>query len=297
MAKHHAAGEKEVWGVPWLADARGIYYRREWLAQAGVDEQTAFRTHGDLVRTLETLEANGVKVPWSVPTRQTVLTVHAIASWVWGAGGRFLHPSGRELLLTQPEAIAGLKGYFDLRRFMPEVARGLAAPQATALFTQGPAAATIGGQWLAQGFPPETTEQWGVSLMPGASFVGGSHLVMWQYASPRNERTVLELVAFLSSQNFQRTFAKPVGMLPVRLDVLNEELITGHRIFSVFGTALRSGRTFTTSLRWGLVEDKLNETFGMIWADLLADPKADTVMVIQKHLEPTVSRLNATLSR
>jgi multiple sugar transport system substrate-binding protein len=34
-------GDKRLWAVPWLADTRVIYYRRDLLERAGVDETTA----------------------------------------------------------------------------------------------------------------------------------------------------------------------------------------------------------------------------------------------------------------
>src|SRR5512135_2606929 len=48
-----------VWAVPWMADVRLIYYRRDWLDQAGVDAAVAFDSPQSLAQTLARLRAHG----------------------------------------------------------------------------------------------------------------------------------------------------------------------------------------------------------------------------------------------
>ena len=82
------AGSGDVWALPWLAYARFIFYRRDLLEKAGIDERAAFRSSQELSRTLERLkECGAAAAPWCVPTRSSRDTLHNIASWVWDAGG------------------------------------------------------------------------------------------------------------------------------------------------------------------------------------------------------------------
>ena len=111
------------WAVPWWADTRVIYYRRDLWAQAGVDmTQAAFDTPEHLTQTLGQLQAAGVPIPWVVPTHQSRMTVHNVAGWVWGAGGDFVADDGRHVVFEQPEAQAGICAYLDLARFLAAVA-------------------------------------------------------------------------------------------------------------------------------------------------------------------------------
>src|SRR5687767_7369113 len=73
----------QVWAIPWLADTRVIYYRRDWLARAGIAEETAFATFEKLGETLGVLKASGVAMPWLIPTHQGAITLHSVAPWVW----------------------------------------------------------------------------------------------------------------------------------------------------------------------------------------------------------------------
>ena len=77
------AGQGSSWAIPWLAYARLIYYRRDLLVKAGIDERSAFESQAQLEKTLGRLSENGVAAPWCVPTRHSRDTLHNIASWIW----------------------------------------------------------------------------------------------------------------------------------------------------------------------------------------------------------------------
>src|ERR1051325_5370592 len=70
-----AADASQVWAIPWLADTRLIYYRRDWLREAGLDEAAAFESPADLAQTLERLQTQ-VTLPWVIPTRHSLNTLH-----------------------------------------------------------------------------------------------------------------------------------------------------------------------------------------------------------------------------
>jgi len=47
--------DNRIWAVPLFTDTRVIYYRRDWLKQAGIEEAGAFKTQTALIKTLERL--------------------------------------------------------------------------------------------------------------------------------------------------------------------------------------------------------------------------------------------------
>src|SRR3989304_4980714 len=108
------------WAIPWLADVRVLYYRRDLLEQAGVDEQNAFESVEALVETLERLRKSHAAAPWVVPTRFSWRTLPHGASWIWAAGGEFVSSDGKRMLLLEPKTLAGLKAYFSLGRFLSD---------------------------------------------------------------------------------------------------------------------------------------------------------------------------------
>src|SRR6185503_10284878 len=100
-------------------ETRVIFYWRKLLHEAGINEQTAFQSQAQLEQTLERLRANGIAIPWAVPTQTTLNTLHQITSWLWGAGGHFLDETRRRVAFHQPAARAGVSDYYRLGRFLP----------------------------------------------------------------------------------------------------------------------------------------------------------------------------------
>ena len=290
------SGEREIWSIPWLTDTRVLFYRRDLLERAGIDEQTAFRSMDALEDTLRRLQASGVTNPWIVPTARLLITVHNLASWIWGAGGDFVSADGKRILFNQKEAPAGIRAYFALYRYMPPGSLRREEFQAQALIQQGQAAVTISGPWEIPGFQrdPIARATVGAALVPGVPFVGGSNLVIWNHT--RHPEAAVELVRFLTSREAQIAYTARVDPLPTRLDALNAPRFADDPLYRVARDSLRVGRAFPAIPLWGLIEDGLTAACAWIWADLLANPDIDLDTVIRQHLDPLARRLNLTLS-
>jgi multiple sugar transport system substrate-binding protein len=293
-------GDKRLWAVPWLADTRVIYYRRDLLERAGVDESTAFQSPQQLGQTLECLRASGVALPWVVPTSHALNTLHNVASWVWGAGGDFVSADGKRALFNQAEAHAGIRAYLGLHRYLTSVAHRLNIGQSDALYDQGQAAVTISGPWLAL-FYLESSSTSGIlvntraALPPGVPFLGGSNLVIWKHS--QHEHTAVELVRFLVSQSVQRTYFRRAGLLPVRLDALGTSPFVDDLLYRVMSEASKIGRSFPSFSAWGLIEDGITAELDQLWADVLADPQLDLDAAINERLGTLARQLDYTLSQ
>jgi maltose-binding protein MalE len=58
--------DSKVWAIPWLVGTRIIFYWRDMLEQAGIDEQTAFSTPDSVEETMIRLQESAVETPWGV---------------------------------------------------------------------------------------------------------------------------------------------------------------------------------------------------------------------------------------
>ena len=63
-----ASTDTAIWGIPWMGDTRVVYYRRDLLQQAGIDETSAFTSLDNFNHTLDRLQQSGVSIPLSIPT-------------------------------------------------------------------------------------------------------------------------------------------------------------------------------------------------------------------------------------
>lgn len=293
-------GDPQHWAIPWLTGARLLYYRRSLLARAGLDEAGAFATAEQLEATLAALAASGVRVPWTVPTGPTHTTLLNVASWVWGAGGDFISPDGKRTFFSQPEALAGLRGYFALARYLAPEVWSLTGLQPDGQFLRSAdTAVTLSGPWLFGAAQTEAAaglrDQLGVALPPGPSFVGGSHLVVWKHS--RAPEAAVRLVAFLSRREPQLAYSQAVGLIPTRMEALAAPPFAAHPLWQLAIQGLRTGRSFLVTRSWGLMEDRLTTALAGLWADVLAGPQADLEGLIRRRLEPLAKRLDLVLGQ
>ena len=79
-------GDRNAWAIPLSAYTYAVAYRRDLLAQAGLDGATAFATPSAFEETIRRLEAlNCAEHAWLMPYVPFPFNdfVHTAASWVW----------------------------------------------------------------------------------------------------------------------------------------------------------------------------------------------------------------------
>ncbi|MGD8623254.1 MAG: extracellular solute-binding protein [Anaerolineae bacterium] len=281
--------------IPWSADTRVVYYRRDLFAKAGLGEPTSFSGPEEFEQALARLQDSGVEVPLTMATGRSRVGVHLLASWVWGAGGAFISQDGQEILFDRPEARRGMKAYFRLGRYLSEEARELLDDQSDALFLSGRAATVLSGHWLAQErlLPPELRRNVGVALLPGVSFVGGLHLVIWKHS--RRKSWALKLIQFLLSDHASGELFPSFG-LPTRIEMLDRPPFSTEPHYQVMGQALKTGRSFPGGQAWGLVESQLTDALPAIWHQVLPTPRPDLDGILTARLEPLAQQLALELN-
>lgn len=288
-----------VWALPWWVDTRLIWYWRDSLATAGVTEADAFDTHEKFLATLEQLRASGASA-WVATTQPSSVTLQNVASWIWAYGGDLLDPNGQRVIIDQPEALKGLKAYFDLHRFIAPAFRGRTDVDCDRAFAEHRAAVTVAGPWLA-GTISEVAgraafAQLGTAPMPGRSFVGGSSLVIWRRSL--QVLPALDLIRFLNTQSVIYTLTRAGIGLPSRLDVLTDSGLAQDPLYRVLSANALRGRSFANTRLWTTIETQLSNTLAVLWRAVLAQPDMPvTEALLLRHLQPVVRRLNTMHSR
>lgn len=286
----------QLWAIPWRADTRIIFYRRDLLAKAKIKEEGAFATPAQMEQTLQTLKDSGIEVPLTLGTAAPQALTSFSTCWVWGAGGDYISPDGKKVIFDSPEALAGFRDYFRLGCYLAPSTRNLDLAASDYLFCDGGAAVTYAGTWLQDLLnrvgSPIVTENLGVALAPGISLVGGTHLVVWKHT--RKERPAVDLIRFLTSKEVVAQHPKLID-IPARLDALHSNVYAESKNYEVFTQAIKSGRFAPTTSLWATIEDRLGKTLSNIWHQLNSTPEADLDKVISDAIHPLANRLNATL--
>lgn len=291
-----------VSSIPWLTESRAIIYRRDILADAGIDEENAFSTHERLVATLECLQAKSGAdswSPWLVPTVKTLNTLHTLPNWIRGEGGHFVDEKRKKVTFANPQAMVGVQDYYSLYRFIKPEHRGLDPYGAQEVFEQGEAAVTVNGPWMVFPVDPisETTvrQNLGVAKLPGTPTVLASHLVIWKHTPVRQEELAVKLVKFLTSKKAQVTCSQETGLVPARLESLLMKPFSEDPAYQIFVETLKSGRSLPTMRLWGLIEERLTAAYGNIWKNVLATPEPDLEAIIAAELNPLAAKINQIL--
>jgi multiple sugar transport system substrate-binding protein len=285
-------GTPTVYSIPLVSDVRVVYYRRDLLEKAGVNEATAFEDFEHFEKTLSSLKEKGIPMPLALPTRRSHLTIQYIASWIWGAGGDFLSPDGTSLAFDQPQALEGCKAYFHLVRYLSPEARDLEEAEEEVVFGSGKAAVLPSGFWiLSNELAPEVRKNLGVVPMPGMPFVGGHHVVIWNHS--RHDSAALKLIQFLQTEEAGKVLYPWFG-LPIRENGWNNPSFDS-KLYQVFKTSLLKGRGFPTARLWGLVEKRLMDVYSDIWAEVLKAPESQLDTIVETRLNNLAHRLQLSL--
>jgi multiple sugar transport system substrate-binding protein len=291
---------EDVVAVPWFMDTFLVYYHRDQLAKAGIDEAGAFSTVENFHATLQKLQDAGVQYPFAVPIVKSNCNIHTVVSWVWGQGGDFIDLEAMQMLLSRPETRRGMKLYFDLYRFISPEAQEVTNVHSWDWFLDGKIAVTIRNPELLirlkrQDLPAELAANIGTAVVPGVPLLGGSNLVVWKHIRPEHEQNAIDLVKFLTSAEIELSLFESTGLIPANLQAL--ECISSDSVFASAIQSVKKGKPFPRVRRWGLIEDKLNLVFSQIWMTLLTTPNPDVEQVIADQLDPIETRLNLTLSQ
>jgi N,N'-diacetylchitobiose transport system substrate-binding protein len=241
------------YAVPWFGGVRGIWYRKDEFAKAGITAPPA--TWAQLVSDAKLLMAkNPGTFGLGAPSNYT----NAIVSFIWGAGGQVaVQKNGKWVAeLNTPQSEAGIKFYADLlltQHVSPPAYIGqteLGAPGATSGgsdedFAKGTLDLYIDGPWAQTSMQAVSTKykpDWAsfpipsqTGPSPAPAFSGGSDLGVW--ARSPNRAAAWDLVSVMDSPGNATTFANLQGFFPEFTSALSGGKYSGSPVMSGFAKA------------------------------------------------------------
>jgi len=219
-----------VYAVPWFGGVRGIWYRKDQFAKAGISSPPT--TWAQLLTDAKALaKAYPGSYGLGAPSNYT----NAIVSYIWGAGGQVATQRNGKWVgqLTTPQAEAGIKFYADLylsQHLSPSKYVGqteLGAPGATSggsnedfalgkldMYIDGPWAQSeltavskkYAADWSSFPIPSENGPN------PAPAFSGGSDLGVW--VKSKYTQADWDLMSVMDSPTQATTFANAQGFFP-----------------------------------------------------------------------------------
>ncbi|MBI5399291.1 sugar ABC transporter substrate-binding protein [Candidatus Saganbacteria bacterium] len=275
----------KITAIPWLVDARALYFRSDVLKKAGVaslDLATwdSFKAalkkihDADIVIEDKPVAAFGMsgKNDWNV--------IHALAPWIWMAGGDFLSPDRKHCLLDSDAVFAAVSYYIDLVRegYVPTEYLELNTAQVSGNFNDGACAMYFDGPYEVKtltrpaseggAFGSLTSRNFAVTGYPRGpkgryTFVGGSDLGIFKQA--KNKAGAFAVMQYLTAKQQQVDYAKVSGFLPARLEAFSDPFFANDPHRKIFKDAVLYGKTYPPIPSWGLLEPILTRRFGIMW--------------------------------
>ena len=257
------------YAVPWFGGVRGIWYRKDQFAKAGISAPPA--SWAQLVADAKLLMK---KFPgtWGLgaPSDYT----NGIVSFIWGAGGQVAVDQGGKWVaeLNSPQSEAGIKFYADLYltdHVSPTTYIGqteLGAPGATSGgsnedFALGKLDMYVDGPWAKAEFPKNAvdTANFASFPIPGSSsgqspaFAGGSDLAVWKLT--KYPAASWDLIKVMNSVPNSTSFANALGFFPPYTSQLTGGAYSGNPLLSGFAKAATVTQISPlNSKNWGIAD-------------------------------------------
>ena len=258
-----------IYAVPWFGGVRGIWYRKDQFAKAGISSPPA--TWAQLVADAKLLMQ---KFPgtWGLgaPSNYT----NAIVSFIWGAGGQVAVKQGGKWAaeLNSPQSQAGIRFYAGLYltdHVSPKTYVGqteLGAPGATSGgsnedFALGKLDMYIDGPWAKAEFPKNAVDTANFASFPipgqatgqSPAFAGGSDLAVWKLT--KYPTAAWDLVKVMDSVANSTSFANSQGFFPPYTSQLTGGAYSSSPLLSGFAKAATVTQISPlNSKNWGIAD-------------------------------------------
>lgn len=285
-------GRGEVWAIPWSVYTFVIFYRRDLLQRAGVEENTAFSTPTSMHETFEALQKAGIS-PWTIPTRESYLDLpHITSSWLRAYGGDFFAPDGKSLEFNTPHARRGLVDFFQLYRFIPASLQGLDYDTCLEqFFNKGETALVVAGPEaysdaiINNTLPEPIRDLIGVVALPGVPWIGGDHLVIWKTVrlDHHKERVAVELIDSLISVENQARLFKEARILPSRLDAYTQLEFQPGGMRPVLERILQTARPHPPARLWRRTESMLVDMLWEMARNILDSQSSEVAEIVERQ--------------
>ncbi|OGC08178.1 hypothetical protein A2230_05425 [candidate division WOR-1 bacterium RIFOXYA2_FULL_36_21] len=311
-------GSGKTTAIPWIVDARALYYRTDVLKKVGLTPKD-FDTWNSFKESLQKIkDANltieGLEIaPFGMPGKNDWNVVHNLSPWIWGAGGDFLAKDLTTSIINTSQALEGVTFYVNLFKtgLVPKEFLEFNTAQVSSHFNNGSVAVYFDGPYEVKTLttPPSqggasdsvTARNFGVLPYPKGgngrfTFVGGSNLAIFK--ASKNKEAAWKVVKYLTSDtNAQLAYTKACGFLPAYKKVFDHPYFSVDPARKIFKESILYGRAYPCIPAWGMLEPILTRRFGILWDYVTGNEKEINKEEVQKQLDLAKSEMEAVLSQ
>ncbi len=193
-----------LYGAPWLAGTRVLFYNRDLFAKAGLNPDRPPQTWAELKEAAAKVQGIEPGVyGFGIFVGEPYAPWQQFMPFAWGHGGDVLSRDLTRCTVDEPPMVEAMEFYRSLKPYAIVDRQ----PEVNQLFANGKVGIQISGAWNFALIPRmNPTLNFGVGLLPRpsategtpASFAGGQDLVVLK--TSRHPREALELIQFLIAE-------------------------------------------------------------------------------------------------
>jgi multiple sugar transport system substrate-binding protein len=213
-----------VYGVPWFTDAGLLYYRTDYLEEAGFSEPPA--TWPELIDQANKMVQDGIAKTGFLfqGAEYEGGTVNGL-EYINSHGGQVLDPSdASQVTIDSPESVAGLTTERNLieEGVSPQAVSTYDEPACEAPFFNGDAAFVRNWPYMYTLLPDNVRNNVDIAPLPAGeggtsvSGLGGWNFFVNAYASEEAQEAAWEFISFMTAEAQQKFYAIEGSYLPTR---------------------------------------------------------------------------------
>ena len=276
-----------LYGIPRDLSNLVMFYNKRLFDEAGVPYPEATWTYEDMVAKAKRLTHGDQFGVGFAPYPLYWLP------YLWSDGGDLFDSARRRSTLLEPESLAALQRYRDLRfvhRVAPTEAQ-VGNARMSQLFAQGKLAMMVGGRWVVPGFRKKIDFPWDVAPFPrgkAGSVVDADSSGWCISATSKQPDKAWRLIRFLASKQAISAFTESGLIVPSRPDVAESKAFLGGLPASsrVFRDVIETARPTPTTPSYDEIQYELLDGLGPAW-----NGEAE----LEATLKPIVQRIDALL--
>jgi ABC-type glycerol-3-phosphate transport system substrate-binding protein len=220
-------------------------------------------------------------------------------------GGDFFAPDGKSPYFNTPHSRKGLLDFFELFRFIPtELHEQTYEACLDEFFHKEKTAIVIAGTETyrdaleSNAISEGIRDHIGVAAIPGVSWIGGDHLVIWKTVrfDPRKENAALDLIRSLTSVENQIRLARETTILPARLDAYTELEFQPEGMRPVLEKILQTARPHPPARLWRRIESMLADMLSDIARSVMNLRNQSVAEIVEPKLAEYEKRFSLLLS-
>ncbi len=278
-------GTINVTSIPWFIDISVLYYRKDIIEQAGFTElelQT-WDSFLEVCTKVNGIEYKGKKMnALGFSGHKETVLVHDLVPWIYGGGGDFLTPDGKQAFFNSEKSLKGLDFYFSLAADgyasldnldlnLVEKRNHFAVNGDFVMHFDNPGGIAPLVDKSNPRFVPSIGTNCFASLPPAGPagryiFCGGSNLAITRFSKHPEE--AWELIKFLCSYDSQNRFSYGVSAFPSLLESFDTSFMRDDPRGKVYKESWRFGIAFPNVPTWGAIELILMDYVADIWHNI-----------------------------